>query len=278
MFAQNVSTQFATVGGDRLAYRRLGKLGIPLIFLTHFRGTMDLVDPLLINSIAETRQVILLDNAGVGHSEGTIQSTLHESGSTVVDFLATIGVPKVDILGFSMGGMIAQSIAVNHPQVVNKLVLAGTQSSYSEGMVSADPQIFEIAGGVSPTEEDMLQLFFYPSNTSRALGHAWWERTQERNVSGEERTTFVNQAGAQLQNEASANFTSDLGFFDQLKKVDMPVLITNGIVDVMTPTPNSYLMQSQLPNAQLHIYPDAGHGHLYQVPQVFAKLLELFLG
>lgn len=278
MSAQTAPTQYATVKGVKLAYRRFGnRRDIPVIFLTHFRGTMDLIDPLLANSIAQKRDLILFDNAGCGSSEGTIQDTIHEAGSTVVDFLSEIGVPKVDIIGFSMGGMVAQTIAVNHPQVVNKLVLAGTQSSYTEGMVFSDPEISKIANGVSPTEETMQKLFFFPSETSRALGHAWWERTRERNVENETRKEFVNQEGGQAQQAAIGRFVSDTGFFEKLKGVDIPVLVTNGKNDVMTPTPNSYILQQNLRNAELHIYPDSGHGHLYQFPEAFARQVELFL-
>jgi pimeloyl-ACP methyl ester carboxylesterase len=238
---------------------------------------MDVIDPLLINSIAQTREVILFDNAGVGHSEGTIPDSLQEMGSTAVKFLATIGVSKVDILGFSLGGMVAQYIAVDYPHVVNKLVLAGTQSSYTEGVVFGSPEIMEIAGGPTPTEEDMIKLFFYSSETSRALGHTWFERTKERQVIGEERREFVGQAGAAAQHAAIGKFAADTGLFERLKQIDTPVLVTNGNADIMTPTSNSFILQQQLRDAQLHIYPDSGHGHLYQVPESYAKQLEVFL-
>ncbi|GIJ87123.1 hypothetical protein Asppvi_006027 [Aspergillus pseudoviridinutans] len=279
MTFQTTPTLFASVKGVKLGYRRFGKLGgVPLIFLTHFRGSMDLIDPLLINTIAENREVILFDNAGVGHSEGAVQDTLEAMGSTVVDFLTSIGVSKVDILGFSLGGMIAQYIVVSHPRLVNKLILAGTQSSYTEGVVFGDPEIMEIAGGAVPSEEDMLKLFFYPSSTSRALGHAWFERTKERQVEGEQWRGFLDQAGAATQQAAIGKFAADSELFEKLKQVDTPVLVTNGKADIMTPTSNSYILLQQLRNAQLHLYPDAGHGHLYQVPEIYAKQIELFLG
>jgi len=219
-----------------------------------------------------------MDNAGVGHSSGNIQPTMQEAGSTVVDFLDAIGVPKVDIIGFSMGGFIAQSIAVNSPHIVNKLVLAGTQSSYTEGFLAPDPIIRAESGQDNLTEKTMMKLFFYPSDTSRALGHAFWQRITERNVDGEERTTFVDVAGGQTQNRAIGAFVSDPGFFKKLKQVDMPILITNGKDDTMTPTANSWLMQQRLKNAELHIHPDSGHGHVYQIPELYAKQLDLFRG
>ena len=244
MSAQTVPTQYVSLNGTKIAYRRFGKpSALHLLFLTHFRGTMDLIDPLLLNSIAASRSLILLDNAGVGHSSGAIQPTIQEAGSTVVNFLDAIGVPKVDLLGFSMGGFTAQSIVVDYPHVVNKLVLAGTQSSYTEGFVAPDPAVMAEAGrDEHPTEEVMMDLFFYPSNTSRALGHAWWQRIKERHVSGEERTTFVDVAGGRVQNEAISKFVSDPNFFGKLEQVEKPILVTNGKRDVLTPTANSWLL------------------------------------
>ncbi|KAH8629677.1 alpha/beta-hydrolase [Alternaria alternata] len=279
MSAQTAPTQYALVKGVRLAYRRLGRqAGCPLLFLTHFRGTMDLVDPLLADSIALHRELILFDYAGCGHSEGAIDKSLQQSASTVVDFLAAIKVLKVDILGFSLGGMVAQAIAVEHPRIVNKMILAGTQSSVTPGVVFADdPEVPVISAQESPTEDDMIKLFFFPSESSSALGRAWWRRSQERDIEGEARTGLLHQRGGQVQQAAIGAFVSDAGFFERFQQIDVPVLITNGTRDIMTPTPNSYLLQQRLPNAQLHIYPDSGHGHLYQVPGLYAKQLELFL-
>lgn len=278
MSAQTAPTQFITVNGTKLAFRRFGKPNaLPLLFLTHLRGTMDLVDPLLANKLAETRELILYDDAGCGHSEGTIPESLEDSGNLVVKFLQAIGSPKIDVLGFSLGGMIAQTVAVNHPSVINRLILAGTQSAYTEGMVFSGPDIAEIASGVSPSDDDMLKLFFSPSEESKTLGRGWLERIKERKVDGEQRTTFVGQAGGLVQTKAIGAFVSDPTFFEKLKQVDIPVLVTNGKEDIMTPTPNSFILQQQLRNAEMHLYPDSGHGHLYQVPILYAAQVDLFL-
>jgi pimeloyl-ACP methyl ester carboxylesterase len=274
---QTALTKFTNVKGIKLAYRTIGKQSdVPVLYLTHFRGTMDLVDPLLVDSIAKSRQVILLDYAGCGESEGTVPKTLEEVASTVVDFLAALKISKVDLLGFSMGGMIAQIIAVEHTQVLRKLILAGTQSSYTEGTTFGGPEIKELAAGATPNEEDMMKLFFFPSETSRSLGHEWWERVKERKVENET-DRFLNETGAEIQWIAIEQFCSDPGFFERFKQIDIPILVTNGKADVMTPTSNSYIMANQLKNTELHIYPDSGHGHLYQVPETYAKQLELFL-
>ena len=134
------------------------------------------------------------------------------------------------------------------------------------------------AGQSAPNEEAMMQLFFYPSDTSRALGAAWWKRVQERSAEGEQRTTFVDEAGGQQQIAAITSFVSDLGIFEKMKQIDIPTLITNGKADIMTPTSNSFLLQQHMKNAKLHIFPDSGHGHLYQFPEKYASYLEVFLG
>jgi pimeloyl-ACP methyl ester carboxylesterase len=278
MHAQTTPTQYITVDGTKLAFRRFGKPNaLPLLFLTHLRGTMDLVDPLLANKIAETRELILYDDAGCGHSEGKVPVSLQDSGNLVVKFLQAIDSPRVDILGFSLGGMVAQTIAVNHPGVINKLILAGTQSAYTEGMVFSGPEIAEIASGVSPSDDDMLKLFFSPSEESKSLGRAWLERLQERRMDGEQQTRFVGQADGLVQTKAIGEFVSDPAFFEKLKQVEIPILVTNGKEDIMTPTPNSFILQQQLRNAELHLYPDSGHGHLYQVPVHYAAQVDLFL-
>lgn len=281
MAFQTAPTQFVDVAGVKLAYRRLGRSqngSVPVLYITHFRGTMDVIDPLLANCIAASRELILFDNAGCGHSDGVIPDTLHEAAATAVAFLAAIDVPKADLLGFSMGGLIAQIIAIEHKDLVRKLVLSGTQSSYAEGMVSGAREIFALAGAPDPTEDTMQQLFFYPTASSRALGHAWWLRTHERSVPGETATRFVDAAGGAKQQGAITHFVSDLTFFPKVKALTLPVLVTNGKNDVMTPTPNSWLIQQSLPDVQLILYPDSGHGHLYQEPELYAKHLELFLG
>lgn len=133
--AQTSPTKFVSVNGTRLAYRRFGKpSNVPLLFITHFRGSMDVLDP-----IAQNREVILMDNSRIGHSEGTVPDSIQTMAATTVDFLSAIHVPKADTLGFSMGAMVAQSIAMDYPQVVNKLILAGVHPGYGPGVVQTEP-------------------------------------------------------------------------------------------------------------------------------------------
>nr|QOE88864.1 abhydrolase 1 [Fusarium oxysporum f. sp. apii] len=278
---QTVQTRFTSVDGLKIAYRRFGKqITFPLLYINHLRGSMDTLDPLLFNAIAKNREVIIYDSFGIGHSEGTVPDSTSVMASIAAKFLAAIGVAQADVIGFSMGGGVAQILAWDYPQLVHKLVLAGTQSAIGDGVVLPPREVLESAGANNddpPTEQDMLHLFFYPSESSLALGQAWWKRIHERQVNGEERKGYLVGQGARSQLAAIFAFTVDLGNFDRLKDIKAPTLVTNGHTDIMSPTPNSFILQQRIKNAQLVIYPDSGHGHLFQVPELYAQHLELFL-
>ncbi|CEJ55192.1 Putative Hydrolase [Penicillium brasilianum] len=278
---QTVPTSFVSVNGLKIAYRRFGASSpLPLVYVNHLRGSMDTLDPLLFNTIAKSREVIVYDSAGIGHSEGTVPDSIPEMAAIVVNLLTALEIPKADFIGFSMGGGIVQHIGYEYPQIVNKLVLAGTQPGIGEGVALPPREVLESAGANNdqpPTEDDMMNLFFYPSETSLALGHAWWKRIHERNVEGEPRKAYLTGTGAQAQLAAIFKFTTDTSNFERLADIKAPVLVTNGHTDIMSPTSNSFVLQQNIANAHLHLYPDAGHGHLFQVPELYAKELELFL-
>lgn len=278
---QTVQTLFTSVDGLKIAYRRFGKQSaFPLLYINHLRGSMDTLDPLLFNTIAKNREVIVYDSFGIGHSEGTVPESTSVMSSIAAKFLAAIGVAQADVMGFSMGGGVAQILAWDYPQLVHKLVLAGTQSAIGDGVVLPPRDVLESAGANNdepPTMEDMFGLFFYPSDSSLALGQAWWKRIHERQVEGEERRAYLVGQGARSQLTAIFAFTVDLGNFDRLQDIKAPTLVTNGHNDIMSPTPNSFILQQRIKNAQLIIYPDSGHGHLFQVPELYAQHLELFL-
>lgn len=278
---QTTPTKYVSVDGVQIAYRRFGKQGaVPFVYVNHLRGAMDVLDSALFNIISRNREVIIFDNTGIGHSGGTVPDSTEEMGSVVVNFLGAIGISKADFLGFSMGGGIVQWIGSEYPQLVNKLVLAGTQPGIGNGVAMPPKEILDAASSDNdkpPTEETMMALFFYPSQTSLSLGHAWYKRIQERQVKGEERKGFLVGAGVQSQLTAIFKFTTDPSNFGRLAKIKAPVLVTNGHTDIMSPTVNSFVLQQEIPNAHLHIYPDAGHGHLFQVPELYAQHLELFL-
>ncbi|EWZ48873.1 hypothetical protein FOZG_04345 [Fusarium oxysporum Fo47] len=259
---QTVQTQFASVDVVNVAYRRLGKQNtFPLLYVNHLRGSIDLLDPLLFNIIAKIREVILYDSFGIGHSEGAVPDSTTAMASIAAKLLAAIGVSKVDAIGFSMGGRAAQILAWDDPQLIHKLVLAGTQSAIGDGVVLPSRDVLESVAGsndVPPTEQEMHVLFFYPSETK-------------------ERKEFLVGQGARAQLTAIFAFTVDVNKFNLLKDIKAPTLVTNGHTDVMSPTPNSFSLQQKISNAQLIFYPDLGHGHLFQYPELYAQHLELFL-
>ncbi|KAL3291776.1 alpha beta fold family [Colletotrichum asianum] len=279
---QIAETQLVTVNGTRVAFRRFGKQSqVPLLYINHLRGSMDTLDPLLFNAIAKNREVIVYDSFGIGHSDGQVPESTAAMAAIAAGFVVAIGVEKADVIGFSMGGGVAQILAWDYPHLVQKLVLAGTQSAIGEGVVLPPKEVLESAGANNdepPTLEDMLRLFFFPSDSSLAIGRQWWNRIHERQVTGEERKGFLVGHGARSQLTAIFSFSLNSSNYDRLKDIKAPTLVTNGHNDIMSPAPNSFTLQKNLPNAQLIIYPDAGHGHLFQAPELYAKHLDLFLG
>ncbi|USP78029.1 hydrolase [Curvularia clavata] len=278
---ETAETSFIAIDGLKVAYRRFGKRStFPLLYINHLRGSMDTLDPLLFNIISKSREVIVYDSFGIGHSEGTVPDSTETMASIAAKLLAAIDVPVADVIGFSMGGGIAQILAWDYPDLVHKLILAGTQSAIGEGVVLPPRDVLEGAAANNdepPTKEVMMGLFFYPSESSQALGNKWWERIHERKVQGEERKGYLVGPGAGSQLTAIFSFTVDTKNFERLQDIKAPTLVTNGHKDVMSPTANSLVLQQNIQNAQLIIYPDSGHGHLFQAPELYAKHVELFL-
>src|SRR6266487_5302547 len=171
--AETTPTRFVHVREVRLAYRRFGNpAGTPLILLQHFRGSMDNWDPALLNGLAKDRTVITFDNAGVGFSSGDVPDNVAAMAQDALDFLDALNLTQVDLLGFSLGGYIAQHLVFHHPQLVRRLILAGTGPGKGEGTQDLNPTILD-AASLPPSRNGLLQLFFEPSETSRAAGAAY---------------------------------------------------------------------------------------------------------
>ncbi|KAJ4213113.1 hypothetical protein NW757_014764 [Fusarium falciforme] len=277
--AQTVRTKYVNLNGTKLAYRRFGKpIGNPVIYFTHFRGDMDTTDPLLFNYIAQYREVILFDNAGIGHSEGIVQNSVEGMGDTAVALIQALDVSKVVPLGFSLGGQIAQYVSWQYPELVERAVFSGTIPGPGPGTATPDSAVFEAAANPrEPIMKDFLFLFFAPSETSQAAGRDWFQRRTDRRVKGETQSISLGEAGITAQVTAIGTFASSPGNFARLQDIKVPVLVTHGHSDIMLPTVNSFVLQQQLPYAYLNIYPDSGHGHLFQFPKEYAEALRDFL-
>jgi pimeloyl-ACP methyl ester carboxylesterase len=272
-------TQYLDAAGIRFAYRRWGQeTGVPLLFLQHFRGGMDHWDPAVTDRFAATRPVVLFDNAGVAGSSGETPDTVEAMADHAADFIGALRLSQIDILGFSIGGYVAQALALRHPAIVRRLVLAGTRPRGGEP--SNDPKFGEYAGMTDPKTgegplEAFLYLFFSPSETGQAAGRAFWERRHQRKRDVDPPSSPQTMAA---QIAALAAWREVRGErYAELDKIKQPTLVVNGNNDVMVPTINSYILSQKIPHAMLIVYPDSGHGSLFQFPELFAAHGTMFL-
>ena len=274
---QTAPTQYVEADGVRYAYRRFGKkAGLPLVFNQHYTGTMDYWDPAVTDGLAQEREVILFNNAGVSSSSGEVPKTFKAMGANAISFIRALGLTKVDVLGFSIGGMVAQEIASQAPSLVRRLILVGTGMRGGVGIAPMTEEAAEIFGATyDPPEELWLAVHFTPSETSRAAGREFLKRKHLRQ---EGRDPEVNEKVGPAQIEALIEYgkTYD-GVMDYLKAIQQPTLIVQGHNDVIAPTINSWTMQQTMPNAQLILYPDANHGSFYQYADLFIEHANLFL-
>jgi pimeloyl-ACP methyl ester carboxylesterase len=274
---QTAPTQFVEANGIRFAYRRFGKEGgVPLVFNQHFTGTMDHWDPVVTDGFAKDREVILFDNAGVAGSSGDVPTTFEEMGANAVAFIKALGLAKVDVLGFSIGGFVAQEIALQSPDLVRRLVLVGTGPRGGEGMATRTPEAQEIFGATyDPPDELWLAVHFTPSEASQAAGRKFLERLRLRK---ENRDPDVSENVAPAQTEAIGRWGAPQESpFRYLTSIRQPTLVVNGGRDVVVYPVNSFILQQHLPNAQLILYPDAAHGSQYQYPDLFVHHVSTFL-
>ena len=267
-------TEFVETAGARFAYRRFGHAGpIPLIFLQHFRGTMDNWDPAVVDGLAAERPVILLDNRGIGGSSGETPASVAEMAKDIIAFLEALRLDRVDVLGFSLGGMVAQRMLIQRPTLVRRAILAGTGGPGAAGMFS--PEITKAATKIPGDAESLLFLFFRSTPSSQAAGGQYLQRM----IARRDREPDTTSQAIQAQLTAIRAWGETNGdAFSRLKEIEHPTLIVNGTHDAMIPSFNSFALSQQLPNAQLVLYPDAGHGSLFQHPQWFVHDASRFLG
>lgn len=270
-------TRFVEVDGDQFAYRRWGNNTTgqpPLFFLQHFRGGMDHWDPLMTDGLAAGREVILYNGRGIASSSGKPRNRIEHMADDAAAVIRTLGLSKVDVLGFSLGGFQAQDLTRRHPDLVRKLMLLGTGPR--GGNPDSHPGVLQAAPRPVPTLEDFLFLFFGRSAAAQQAGRDFWERRHQRVDQDPPSSPEVIQA----QIEANMYYLPKLDPadpFNHLREIKQPTFILNGMNDVMVPTVNSWYMAQNIPNAQLFLYPDAGHGAQFQCPERFLKHAIQFL-
>jgi pimeloyl-ACP methyl ester carboxylesterase len=274
---QTAPTQFVEANGVRFAYRRFGKPnGVPLVFNQHFTGTLDHWDPAVTDGLATEREVILFSDAGVSSSSGEVPTSVEQMGVNAVSFIKAMGLPQVDVLGFSIGGFVAQEISLQAPEFVRRLVLVGTVPRGGKGMATLTPEAQEIFGATYDEPDHLwLRVHFTRSENSQAAGREFLKRFRLR---AENRDPEVNEKVAPAQIEAIGKWGAPREKpFEYLKSIRQPVLVVNGCEDVIIYPVNSFILQQHLPNAQLILYPDANHGSQYQYPKRFVRHVSLFL-
>jgi len=274
---QTAPTQFVEANGIRFAYRRFGDAaGVPLVFNQHFTGTMDHWDPAVIDGFTRDREVILFNNAGVSSSSGEVPTTFEKMGANAVAFIKALRLTKVDVLGFSIGGFVAQEIALQAPDLVRRLVLVGTGPRSGEGMATLTPEAQEIFGATYDEPDHLwLRVHFTRSEKSQAAGREFLKRFRLR---AENRDPEVNEKVAPAQIEAISKWGAPQEKpFEYLKSIRQPTLVINGSNDVIIYTVNSLFLQQNLPNAELILYPDSNHGSQYQYPALFVADVTRFL-
>ncbi|KAK5054503.1 hypothetical protein LTR84_001394 [Exophiala bonariae] len=289
---ETAKTQYVVASGCKYAYRHLGpalEKSTPIVFLQHFRGTIDHWDPSLINLIATEYPVILIDNAGVGHSEGVVPDTVAAMARNIEAVLEALKLREIYLYGFSLGGMVAQQVTLDtlSSGLVKKAMFVGTSPGEGPttpaGTLELPSDVSGLqanSGAPEPKMENMRKLFFYDSTTSSAAAEKWWERIHRRSkeTSGEARAPYL-PIGMNVLNMVKAGRSWDAGegVLDRLHEINIPVFIGNGHKDFMLPTSRSWLMNRELPNSMLIIYPDSGHGAGFQHAELHARHILSFL-
>ena len=271
-------TQFQRAGTETYAYRRFGSASErPLLLLQHFTGTLDNWDFEVTDPLASEREVILFDNAGIGRSSGTVPQTVTGMAKHAFAFVDAMGLETCDVLGFSLGGMVAQQMAQDRPSIFRKMILVATAPRGGEDIMHLEkPNLAKFLRDPQLRGYEVLQkIFFAPTASSQAAGEAFVGRLAQRTLDLEPPS---GPEVAQAQRSAFQEWEQFTGErFGSLKNIPHPTLVVNGIHDEMIPVSNSYWLSQNLPNAMLMTYPDSGHGSLFQFHDSFTRQAAAFL-
>src|SRR5438067_1567606 len=271
---KDAPTRTVSAGDVDFAYRELGSdTGVPVIFLTHLAAVLDNWDPRVVDGIAAKHRVITFDNRGVGASSGSTPNTIEAMAKDAIAFIRALDLDQVDLLGFSMGGMVAQVIAEDEPQLVRKLILAGTGPAGGQGIENVTRIAhFDTVRALLTLQDPKQFLFFTRTPNGRQAGKEFLARLKERTYN-RDKATSLRSYGAQLKAIHRWGKAQPVN----LSVIHQPVLVANGESDRMVPTKNSVDLAQRLPNADLVVYPDAGHGGIFQFHQQFVERALAFL-
>ena len=271
---KNVPTRTIDVGGVPFAYRELGAdSSVPVIFLHHLMAVLDDWDPRVINGIAEQRRVIAFDNRGVGASGGLVPHSVEEMGRDAIAFIRALGLKKVDLLGFSLGGGVAQMVALQAPDLVRRMVLAGTGPRGAGGIDEINRIAVIAYLKAALTLSDPRNFLFFPRTPDgKRAAKDYFSRLRER-TENRDKPISLQPRGAQLKAIKNAGLSAP----DDLSVITQPVFVANGDRDLMVNSSHSADMARRLPNAQLTIYPDSGHGGVFQHHRAFVPAVLDFL-
>ena len=262
--------------GVRYAYRRFGNSGggVPVVLLQHFRGNLDNWDPALLDALAGEREVIAFNNVGVASTDGTTPNSVTQMARDAIIFLEALKLEEVDLLGFSLGGFVAQEIALLRPSLVRKLILAGTGPQGGPVMHGWRKDIAENARVDQAGAEQLLYIMFRHTPSSQAKGVEYLGRFMAR----KDRDAPSNVATRNAQYDAVVEWgVPDHNKLQRLAAIQQPTFVANGDDDLMCPPRLTHLMGGLIPNAEVKIYPDAGHGFLWQHHTEFGADVKAFL-
>ena len=270
-----VPTQFISADGVNFAYREYGQQngGTPIIFLNHLAAVLDNWDPRIIDGIAAKHHVVIFDNCGVGASTGEPAKSIEQMADDAITFIQAKGFKQVDLFGFSMGGMISQEIVLKQPQLIRKMILSGTGPAGGTGISTVGRvSNWDLVRGMATRQDPKVYLFFTRTENGKAAAKEFVQRINERTENRDKEITLTAyRAQLKALKKWGNKKSADLSIIQQ------PVLVANGDHDRMVPTVNTYDLAKRLPNSSLIIYPDAGHGGIFQFNQDFVKQSLTFL-
>lgn len=271
--ALNSKTQMADLANRKLAYRSIGK-GSPLILANRFRGDLDKWDPAFLDALAKNHRVITFDYRGLGRSTGSPATTHLEMAQDVRDLAKHLGIKKFGMVGWSLGGYVAQLVVTEFPDIVTHGVLIGTRPPGAD--VPAVPKrFFEYSLKPNYDLADEVELFFsskYPaSKEAAAQSHARIaQRTQDKDIpfSKDQWESMLKATG--FSNNA-------YGTMEKMMITKVPLFVLVGEDDISFPVEDWFARKGKFPTAQIIYLPQTGHAPQHQYPELSANYIHAFL-